>query len=76
MTKNVAVAFCTFSSALKDDITYRALPDLDDMLSHPMPTRILRSATPPPNMESLTSGKYLPDIVPTLSIISHKLVTI
>ena len=45
-----------FSSTLKDDITYRALPDLDDMLSHPMPTRILRSATPPPNLESMTSG--------------------
>ena len=58
MTKNIAIVFCIFSSSLKDDITYRALPDLDDMLSHPMPTRILRSATPPPNLDSLTSGKY------------------
>ena len=62
----MAMIFCIFSSSLKDDVTYRALPDLDDMLSHPMPTRILRSATPPPNMESLTSGEYFLGILLTL----------
>ena len=50
-----------YSSIARDDITYRALPDLDDMLSHPMPTRSLRSVTPPPNFTSRTSngGKWL-----------------
>ena len=49
------VVFVTYSSFVKDDITYRALPDLNDILSHPMPTRTMRSVTPPP---IFTSGSH------------------
>ena len=49
------VLYVNYSSFVKDDITYRALPDLDDILSHPMPTRTMRSVTPPP---IFTSGSH------------------
>ena len=49
------VYFGNYSSFVKDDITYRALPDLDDIVSHPMPTRMMRSVTPPP---IFTSGAH------------------
>ena len=56
----ICVIFYDSSSFMKDDITYRALPDLQDMVSHPTPTRLMRSTTPPPYLSSFSpSGKTL-----------------
>ena len=71
--KLIILYFLFYSSLVEDDITYRALPDLHEMLSQPNPYRVLRSVTPPPNLTSLTAYGGMKTLILKVLYISNML---